>query len=72
MARPAPEPVGALLTIPQVAERLGVTRQTVYSYIRGGLIDRVDIGRGKPKTRISEAALGRFIERHTIPGRKAA
>jgi excisionase family DNA binding protein len=62
-----------LLTIPQFAECIGVSRATAYRIVADGLIDRTDVGRGgKPKTRISESALARYVQRHQIAGRRAA
>lgn len=67
-----PPPLDRLLTIPQVAEQAGVSRGTVYNWINSGLLERVDVGTGKPKTRISTAALARFFGARTIPARRAA
>jgi len=61
-----------LLTVPQFAARLGVSRRTAYRIIAAGLIDRSDVGRGKPKTRISEAALDRYLKRCEKKGRHAS
>jgi excisionase family DNA binding protein len=55
-----------LLTIPQVAERLGVHRDTVYKRIASGDIPVVDIGKGKPKTRVRSDHLDHFIEQLTV------
>jgi hypothetical protein len=56
-----------LLTIPQVAERLGkVTTRHVYHLIAAGELETCDIagpGARKPKTRVTEDALAEFIER---------
>lgn len=51
-----------LLTIPQVAERLGVHRATVYDRIAAGDIPVVDIGKGKSKSRVRSDHLDAFIE----------
>lgn len=70
MARPvAPSD---LLTIPEAADIAKVGRATVYRWIAAGLIERVDIGVVKPKTRIRRSSLDAFFNRHTIPGRKVA
>lgn len=62
-----------LLTIPQFAQRLGVSRATAYRIIADGLVDRTDVGRGRrPKTRISERAVAKYIAAHEIRGRRAA
>jgi excisionase family DNA binding protein len=64
---------GQLLTIPEFAARLGVSRATAYRIVADGLVDRTDVGRGsKPKTRISEAALARYIAKREKQGRRAA
>lgn len=62
-----------LLTIPEFAKRLGVSRATAYRIVADGLVDRTDVGRGgKPKTRISERALAKYLANREIPGRRAA
>jgi excisionase family DNA binding protein len=62
-----------LLTVRQFAGRIGVSPRTAYRIIADGLVDRVDVGRGsKPKTRISEAALERYLERREVKGRHAS
>jgi len=50
-----------LLKVPQVAERLGVTRQTVYEYIKEGDIKSMELPTGI--TRIKESDLSNFIKR---------
>ena len=50
-----------LLTIPQVAAALQVHRSSVYRYIADGMLTTVDIGRKRPKTRVRQAALDKFI-----------
>jgi len=67
-----PAPLDQLLTIPQVAEMAHVSRRTVYNWINSGLLERVDIGSGKPKTRISRTSLAQFFGARTIPARRAA
>jgi excisionase family DNA binding protein len=62
-----------LLTIPQFADRIGVSPRTAYRIVADGLVDRTDVGRGsKPKTRISEAALERYLKRREVRGRHAS
>lgn len=51
-----------LLTIPQVAERLGLNRSTVYTRIACGDIPVVDIGKGKSKSRVRSDHLDQYIE----------
>ena len=56
-----------LLTIPEVAERLSVSRTSVYDLIAAGRLERVDIGTGKqPRVRIKESVLAEFIEKSTV------
>ena len=62
----------ALLTIPQVAQRLGVHRDTVYTLISRGELAVTDLatgqvktGNGRAKSRIREDVLADFIERRT-------
>ena len=50
----------SLLTVPDVARRLAISEPTVWRLIRGNQIPAVRIGRA---TRISEHAVGRFVER---------
>lgn len=46
-------PTATLLKIPEVAERLGVHRDTVYEYIADGEIEAIDIARtGSKQTRL--------------------
>lgn len=56
-----------LLTIPEVAERLGITRKTVYRRIASGDLPVVDIGdgTGRSKSRIRSDHLVAYIERLT-------
>jgi excisionase family DNA binding protein len=62
-----------LLTIPQVAARLGVGRSTAYRYVAAGLLELVDLGTGiATKTRVAELELARFIEARKRAGRNAA
>jgi len=48
----------ALLKLPEVMERTGLSRASVYRVINSGLLKTVKIGRS---VRVSEAELGRFI-----------
>lgn len=55
-----------LLTIPDVARELGVrSTNTVYRLIAIGQLASVDIGIGRPRTRVSRTALATFIDRRT-------
>lgn len=51
-----------VLTIPQVAERLKVSRNTVYRLISAGELPAVTVGSVQ---RIAEADLQKYIERNT-------
>lgn len=62
-----------LLTIPQVAQRLGdVSRVTVYRRIAAGEISATNIGPrgGRTLMRVSEAALDRYIAQRTREPRR--
>lgn len=52
-----------LLTVPEVAQRLRVSRATAYRHIADGSIRTVEAGRGKraTKSRVRESELARFI-----------
>jgi excisionase family DNA binding protein len=52
---------GRLLTVEEVAERLGVNQDTVRRWIRNKELEAIDLG-GRAGYRISEAALDRFID----------
>jgi len=70
----SPNPT-VLLTIPQVAERLGCHRDHVYTLIAAGAVEVVDIaapGARRPKTRVSETALAAYIRRQTRKATKTA
>jgi excisionase family DNA binding protein len=47
-----------LLTVPEAAKRLSLSRSKVYELIAAGVIESVTIGRAR---RISSAAMARFI-----------
>lgn len=51
-----------LLTIPQVAERLKVSRNTVYRLISAGELPVVEVG---SVSRVSEKALQEYVDRNT-------
>jgi excisionase family DNA binding protein len=48
-------------TLPEVAERLKVSRRTVYRWIKNGDLDAYQFGR---EYRITESALKDFLEAH--------
>lgn len=53
----------SLLTIPQVAAELGVSKMTVYRRIADGLIKRHDIGvQATSKTRVKRMDLDAYID----------
>lgn len=54
-----------LFTIPDVADRLGVARSTVYDLIARGELRVVDLGHGRAKSRVREDDLAQFIDRRT-------
>lgn len=57
-----------LHTIPETARLLGVHRDTVYQLINRGDLESCDIapsGSRRPKTRVSDAAIERFITART-------
>lgn len=53
---------GELLTIPVVAQRLKVSRNTVYRLISSGALAAVTVSR---RQRIAEADLQKYIDRNT-------
>lgn len=62
-----------VFSIPETAERLAVSRNTVYRLISDGALRAVNVGRqGKPRTRVREDDLARFIDQHTEPRAGAA
>lgn len=55
---------GALLTPDEVAARVGVRREVVYSWISGEQLEAIDVARRvgtRPRWRISERALSKFL-----------
>lgn len=62
MEHTAEEPV--LLTIPETAAQLRVSRTTVYRLINEGHLATVDISRvpGHTRTRVSRAAITRYVK----------
>lgn len=52
---------GRLLTIDQVAEYMGVHRDTVYALVRSGRLPALQLGGRKAGWRITEADLDEFV-----------
>jgi excisionase family DNA binding protein len=57
-----------LLTLDEVAERLGVNVETVRRWVRNGEIEVIDLG-GRAGYRVTELALERFIRSRIRPVR---
>ena len=55
----------ALLTIPETAERLRVSENTVYRRIASGELRAVDLGNGRAWTRVRTDDLARYIDKRT-------
>jgi len=55
---PAPAPIRLLLTIPEAAASLGISRSLVYELVQMGTIATIKIGRSR---RVPVAALEDFI-----------
>ena len=49
-----------LLSIPEVADRLGVSERTVRRYIEDGDLEVVDVGRRRTRNRVSLSTLKAF------------
>ena len=58
-------PVGRLLKVTEVAERLGVGIDWVYRRIKAGEFAVVELGDTRTNQRITEGELARFIEART-------
>lgn len=54
-----------LLSVREVAGRLGVCENTVYGLIARGDLPTVDLQLGRAKTRVRETDLEKWIERRT-------
>ncbi|GAA4243133.1 helix-turn-helix domain-containing protein [Dactylosporangium darangshiense] len=62
-----PKHADQLLTIAEVAARLATSRSSVYDLFATGRLERVNIGTArKPRLRVKESALMRYIERSTL------
>lgn len=59
-----------LFTIPETATRLRCSRDHVYDLITRGELAATDIGCGRAKTRVSEAALAAYVAVRTRPARR--
>ena len=56
-------------TLPEVAERLKVSRRTVYRWIKNGDLKAYQFGR---EYRITESALKDFLEAHEFRAKRAS
>jgi excisionase family DNA binding protein len=54
-----------LLTVPEAAEQLHISRVSLYELIRSGQLPSLKIGKSR---RIPASALGRFVAERTQPG----
>jgi excisionase family DNA binding protein len=61
---------GGWLTVPEVAEYMGVSVQTVYRHIHAGRLATVNASTGGTKTRVTPAALADFERANTTPAYK--
>ena len=57
-----------LLTVEEVAERLGVNQDTVRRWIRNQELEAIDLG-GRAGYRVTESALEKFIRNRIRPAR---
>lgn len=61
-----------LLTVTEFGKRLGVGRATAYRIVAARQVDTTDVAvRGRPRLRISEKALERYVGRRTEQGSAA-
>lgn len=60
-----------LYRIPEAAERLGCSVDTVYRLLAAGRLPSVDIGMGRPRVRINEKDLEAYISRQTTKARRS-
>lgn len=76
--RPPPKPkptktrAEALLSVAELAQSWGVSRQHVYNLIHRGELATVDLGHGRAYTRISATAASEFIAGRSRQARRAA
>lgn len=71
---PKPSPDAGLLTVPQAAQRLAVSRMTVYRLLSGGSLEGVKLpttpgGKRRP-TRITAASVERLITQGKAAARR--
>lgn len=64
---PPPAPANGLLTVKQVADRLGKSTDNVLGYIHTGSLKAVNVGKGmqRGRYRVSEDDLQEFLQRRT-------
>jgi excisionase family DNA binding protein len=67
-------PTGDYLTTGEVARRIGGTSQHVRQLIRTGRLSAIDIakGHGRPRFRVSEAALAEFLRAAAVTATEVA
>jgi excisionase family DNA binding protein len=53
-----------LITVPETAHVLRITRKAVYDLLRAGRLPYIRVGR---RIRIDHAALMQFVQQHTVP-----
>lgn len=61
-----------LLRLPEVAERLALSRRSTLDLIHEGAIEAVNVGRGAklPSYRVTEAALRRYLNARLVQPRR--
>lgn len=60
------------MTVEQFGDRLGIGRATAYRIVAARQVDTTDVAvRGRPRLRISEDALQKFVARRTEQGSAA-
>jgi excisionase family DNA binding protein len=65
---PTAETPTRLLTLPQVAERLNVSRATAYRWVAGGRLPALQLGGHGTPLRVDEAALETWLR--TVPAER--
>lgn len=60
----AKKEIKSIYTLTEIIEALGVTRRTLYNWIKDGKIKAIKIGN---RWRITEDALQEFLEKGTAP-----
>lgn len=61
-----------LLTIPEAAARLGVSRGHIYNLVAAGQLDRYNVALKGSKIRISDESVDRYIAQAAQPVRDGA